>query len=378
VTDRATPEVLQAARARLGSRDAVLVHDYLLVMRGAERTFAKMCDLFPGAPVATLLYDRDVFHERLAGHDVRTSPLQRLGLRQANFRALFPMMPWAAGRLPVGGHDLVVSSSSAFAHGVRPDPEAVHVCLCHTPFRYVWSERENAMHMIPRPLRPLGSRLLNRIERWDLEVSRRPTRYLSVGRLSQSYIRDFWGIDTPIVRQPVELDRFAPAAEREDYALVVGELVRHKRIDQALEAARRAGVPIKVVGDGADGERLRALYADSAEFLGRVDDERLAELYARARVLIMTAVEEFGLTAVEAQASGCPVLAGAAGGVLETVVDGETGVLVPEGNVEAFAEVLSDDALDRFSTEAMVANAQRFSIAAFYEDLIDQILIATG
>lgn len=368
--------MLEAARARLGQRDAVLVHDYLLVLRGAERTFAKMCDLFPGAPVSTLLYDHEVFDERLAGHVVRTSVLQRLRLRQGNFRALFPVMPWAAGRLPVGGHDLVVSSSSAFAHGVRPDPGAVHVCLCHTPFRYVWSERENAMQMMPAPLRPVGSRLLDRIQRWDLEVSRRPTHYLSVGRLSQSYIRDYWGIDTPIVRQPVELDRFAPAPEREDYALVVGELVRHKRIDQALEAARRAGVPIKIVGDGADGERLRTLYAGSAEFLGRVDDERLAELYSRARVLVMTAVEEFGLTAVEAQASGCPVLAGAAGGVLETVIDGETGVLVPEGNVDAFAAVLSDDALDRLSVEAMVASAQRFSIAAFYEDLVDQILIA--
>lgn len=370
--------MLQAARARLGTRGAVLVHDYLLVMRGAERTFAKMCDLFPGAPVATLLYDPEVFGERLAGHRVHTSPLQRLGLRQGSFRAALPAMPPAAARLPVGGHDLVVSSSSAFAHGVRPDPGAVHVCLCHTPFRYAWSQRESAMRMMPTLARPLGRLLLDRIRRWDLERSRDGTHYLAVGRLSRQRIRDFWGIDAPIVRQPVELDRFAPAPAREGYALVVGELVRHKRVELALEAARRAGVPIKVVGDGADGERLRALYSGSAEFLGRVDDDRLAELYARARVLVVTAIEEFGLTAVEAQASGCPVLAAAAGGVLDTVVDGRTGVLVGAGDVDAFAEVLADDALDRLSIEDMVLNAQRFSIAAFYEDLIDNILTATG
>jgi glycosyltransferase involved in cell wall biosynthesis len=375
---RASAEVLSAARARLGSRDAVLVHDYLLVMRGAERTFAKMCDLFPGAPVATLLYDRDVFAQRLAGHAVHTSPLQRLGVRQRSFRPLFPVMPWAAGRLPVAGHDLVVSSSSAFGHGVRPDPGAVHVCLCHTPFRYAWSERETAIRMMPRLARPIGTRVLDRIRRWDLETSRRPTHYLAVGRLSQRFIADFWGIEAPIVRQPVELDRFAPAARREGYALVVGELVRHKRIDQALEAARRAGVPAKVVGDGSDGERLRAQYGDRAEFLGRVDDERLAALYARARVLVMTSIEEFGLTAVEAQASGCPVLAVAAGGVLETVLDGETGILVGAGDPDAFAEVLAGDDLDRLSVEAMVANAGRFSIAAFYDDLVEQILLATG
>ena len=355
----------------------MLVHDYLLVMRGAERVFTKMCDLFPGAPVATLLYDRDVFSERLAGHNVLTSPLQRLGFRQKHFRALFPVMPWAAGRLPVAGHDLVVSSSSAFAHGVRPDPEAVHVCLCHAPFRYVWSERDTALRMMPRALQPIGANLLDRVRRWDLESSRRPTHYVAVGRLTQRFIADYWGIDAPIVHSPVEVDRFAPAAQREDYALVVGELVSHKRIDQALEAARQADVPIKVVGDGADGDRLRAEYGGIAEFLGRVDDEQLAALYSRARVLILTSIEEFGLTAVEAQASGCPVLAAAAGGVLETVVDGVTGVLVPEGNVAAFAEALAADDLDRLPVDAMVANAQRFSIAAFYEGLIDQILLAS-
>jgi glycosyltransferase involved in cell wall biosynthesis len=356
----------------------VLVHDYLLVMRGAERTFSKMCDLFPGAPVATLLYDGEVFDERLAGHPVHTSALQRLGVRQAGFRRLFPIMPFAAGRLPVSGHDLVVSSSSAFGHGVRPDPTAVHVCLCHTPFRYAWWEREAGLRMMPAPLRPLGSRLLDRIRNWDLQASRRGTHYLAVGKLSQQNIREFWGIDAPIVRQPVELDRFAPAAEREDYALVVGELVRHKRVDRALEAARQAKVPIKVVGTGADAEWLQTEYGATAEFVGRATDDQLADLYSRARVLIMTSIEEFGLTAVEAQASGCPVLAAGVGGVLETVVDGVTGILVPPDDIGAFAEVLASDQLDRLAVDAMVANAQRFSIAAFYEDLIDQILIATG
>lgn len=356
----------------------MLVHDYLLVMRGAERTFAKMCDLFPGAPVTTLLWDPGVFGERLAGHPVRPSPLQRLGLAQGSFRRLFPVMPWAAGRLPVAGHELVVSSSSAFAHGVRPDPDAVHVCLCHVPFRYAWWERDAGLAMMPGALRPLGGLVLDRIRKWDLEASRRGTHYLSVGRLSQRYIREFWGIDAPIVRQPVELARFTPASEREGYALVVGELVRHKRIDEALEAARRAKVPIKVVGDGADAPRLKAEYGATAEFVGRVDDEQLADLYARARVLVMTSIEEFGLTAVEAQASGCPVLATAAGGALETVIDGETGVLVPPGDIGAFTDVLAGDDLDRMSVPAMVASAQRFSIEAFYDDLIDQILLASG
>jgi glycosyltransferase involved in cell wall biosynthesis len=356
----------------------VLVHDYLLVMRGAERTFAKMCDLFPEAPISTLLYDASVFDRRLAGHQVRTSGLQRLGVTQRNFRKFFPVMPKAAERLPVGGHDLVLTSSSAFAHGVRPDPNAVHVCLCHTPFRYAWARRGDGIRMMPRPLRPAGALALDAVARWDREVAQRGTRYLAVGKLSQRYIADYWGIEAPIVRQPVELHRFAPGRQRGGYALVVGELVRHKRVEDALEVAKRAGVPIKVVGEGPDMPRLKALYGTTAEFLGRVDDEDLAVLYAHARVLIMAAAEEFGLTAVEAQASGCPVLAFAVGGVLETVRDGETGVLVEPGDLDAFVDVLRSDVLDRMDVETMVANAHRFSIEAFYDDLIEQIHLATG
>jgi glycosyltransferase involved in cell wall biosynthesis len=346
-------------------------------MRGAERTFAKMCDLFPGAPVATLLYDSNVFAQRLAGHEIRTSPLQRFGADQSRFRRLFPLMPWAAGRLPVAGHDLVVSSSSAFAHGVRPDRDAVHVCLCHAPFRYAWWERAAGLEMMPRFLRPVGSLVLDAIRRWDLEVSSRGTHYLAVGRLTQKYIADLWGIDAPVVHHSVELERFEPAPDRDAYALVVSELVPHKRVGEALEAARRSATPMKVVGDGVEGARLRAEYSAGAEFLGRVSDEELAALYSRARVLVVPSIEEFGLTAVEAQASGCPVLAVAAGGALDTVIDGVTGVLVPPGDVDALADVLASDTLDRLSVDALVANAARFSVRAFYDDLIDQILAAT-
>jgi glycosyltransferase involved in cell wall biosynthesis len=367
-------DVLDRARERLGNWNPVLVHDYLLVMRGAERTFVKMCDLFPDAPISTLLYDGALFDERLAGHEVRTSPLQRIAAAQHGFHRYLPAMPYMAGRLPVSGHDLVLTSSSAFAHGVRPDPDALHVCLCHTPFRYAWGRRAAGLGMLPPPLRPPANFVLERIKNWDYEVAQRGTVYLAVGRLTQKHIREWWGIEAPVVRHSIELHRFAPAPERDDYALVVGELVRHKHVDVALEAARRAGVPIKVVGDGLDGRALRAAYGDTAEFVGRVSDPELAELYARARVLIMTAIEEFGLTSVEAQASGCPVLAFGAGGALETVVDGETGVLVPPGDVEGMARVLRSDVLDGMSVDAMVRNANRFTLEAFYSDLIDHIL----
>jgi len=341
-------------------RSVVLAHDYLLVMRGAERSFAALCDLWPGAPIASLLYDDSIFGERLVGHDVRTSPLQYLGARQATFKALLPLMPWAAEQLDVSGHDLVISSSSAFAHGVRPDPEAVHVCYCYTPFRYAWYEREYGLAQAPRFARPLVAMTLSRIRKWDRQAASRGTYYIAISRISQQRIARYWNVEAPIVYPPVELDRFSPG-EPEDFVLVVCELVAHKRVDVALEAARMAGVAVKVVGGGVDEQRLRALYGRHAEFLGRIDDATLASLYPRAKAL----VEEFGITAVEAQAAGRPVVAAAAGGALETIVDGETGVLVTPGDVAALAVVLGDEQLARFDPALAIANAQRFSVAAF-------------
>src|SRR4051812_18453023 len=154
-----------------------LVHDYLLVLRGAERTFAAIADMWPQAPIATLLCDEEVVDARFSGHEVRTSGWQRLGLGQAGFRRLMPLLPRAAERLPVADCDVIVSSSSAFAHGVRPRSDAVHICYSHTPFRYAWYAREAAVTLAPRPLRPLIGPSLDRIRRWDVEASRRVTQY---------------------------------------------------------------------------------------------------------------------------------------------------------------------------------------------------------
>jgi glycosyltransferase involved in cell wall biosynthesis len=349
-----------------------LVHDYLLVLRGAERSFAAIADLHPAAPIYTLLYDEEGTRERFAGHPLVTSYLQRLGLGQRGFQRLLPLFPRAVEHLPLGDHDVVLSSSSAFAHGVRPGGEAVHVCYCHTPFRYAWYAREAGLAQAPRPLRPLVDRSLNRIQRWDRGVAQRPTHYVANSRITQERLRRYWGRGADVVHPPVELDRFAPA-EPQDYFLVVGELVRHKQTAVALEAARLAGVPIKVVGTGAYEAELRARYGDSAEFLGRVGDRELAAVYAGARALVMPNVEEFGITAVEAQASGRPVIAVDGGGARETVSAGETGIFVAPGDAEALSRAMRSPELDRMESERAVANARRFSVDAFQRGIAEQL-----
>jgi glycosyltransferase involved in cell wall biosynthesis len=369
--------------APLGRRTCVstspfaLVHDYLLVLRGAERTFAAMADVWPEAPVYTLLYDRDATEERFEAHPVYSSPLQRVGARQAGFRRLLPLLPLAARRLPVRDADVVVSSSSAFAHGVRPGPDAVHVCYCHSPFRYAWHERERGLSEAPTPLRPALDAVLRAIRRWDLRSTRGVTRYIANSNITRERIQKFWNRDSSVVHPPVSVERFE-RDEPEDYFLFVGEVVRHKRVELALEAASRAGARIKVVGTGPELERLRTLYGDSAEFVGRAEDGQLEKLYARARALVMPNVEEFGITAVEAQAAGRPVIAAGAGGALETVVEGETGVHFKPGQVDELAEAMRDTDFDRFDPDKIVGNARRFSTRRFQKRLRRAVDVAVA
>jgi glycosyltransferase involved in cell wall biosynthesis len=344
-----------------------LVHDYLLVMRGAERTFSAIADCWPDAPIYTTLYSAEGTGRAFDRRTIRTSWLQRLPMRQSGFRALLPLFPRAVERLPVRDHRLVVSSSSAFAHGVRPGPEAVHVCYCHTPFRYAWHEHDAALAEVSRPMRPLLSRVLGRIRRWDLEAAGRVSHYIANSRMVQDRIARLYGREAAVIHPPVEVERFS-VGEPGDYFLVVGELVPHKRVEVALEAARIAGQPVRVVGTGPDLARLRSRFG-GARFEGRVSDEELSRLYSQARALLVPNVEEFGIAAVEAQAAGRPVVAVGSGGVLETVVDGETGVLLDAGDVPEFAEALREIDFYRFDSAAIRNHAAQFSAARFRERL---------
>jgi glycosyltransferase involved in cell wall biosynthesis len=348
-----------------------LAHDYLLVMRGAERTFAAMAELYSQAPIFTLLYDEQGTDRRFAGRSITTSPLQRLGVGQSRFRRLLPLYPTAAGRLRPPASDVVLSSSSAFAHGLHAPEGAVHICYCYTPFRYAWDEQDFALGEVSPALRPLLRRQLRRIRRWDLSASRRVDAYIAISELARERIKRCYGRDAAIVHPPVETHRFQPGTPG-DSLLVVSELVRHKRAHIALEAARRARAPIRVVGSGPDHAALSAAYPE-AEFLGRAGDDELVELYATARAVIVPSVEEFGITAVEAQAAGRPVIAAGAGGALETVLDGQTGSLVRLDDVEAFTQAIeSVDELD-FDPARARMNAERFSVAAFQRRLAAQV-----
>ena len=334
--------------------------------------FAAIADCWPSAPLYTTVYSAAGTWGRFAGRDVRTSWLQRLKVGQSHFRPLYPLYPGAVSRLPVAEHELVVSSSSAFAHGVRVADDSVHICACHTPFRYIWYERDLALSAAPRALRPLLAALMARNRRWDLAAASRVDHYIALSSQAQRRIEETYGRDATVVLPGIELDRFTPAVA-EDFFLFVGEVLPHKRLERALRAAALARVPIRVVGDGPDLTRLRAIYGSNATFLGRLSDDDLAQLYPRARALVMPNPEEFGLVSLEAQASGRPVIALDGLGGRDSIIDGETGVLVGEATPEAFAEVMREVDFDRFDPVAIRRNAERFSIEAFQRSFLGEV-----
>jgi len=342
-------------------------------MRGAERTFAEIAACWPEAPIYTTLYSAKATYGALAGRDISTSRMQRLGLSQRGFRRALPLYADAVGWLPVENHQLIVSSSSAFAHHVRPSPGAIHACYCHTPFRYAWHERERALAEVPRTMRPGLRRWLVRARRQDLEAAARVSGFIANSELTRSRIAAIYGRNCQIVHPPVEVGRFERPRETTDggeHFLVVSELVAHKRVEVAIKAAAVARVPLVIVGDGPERASLEALAGPEVVFRGRVTDEEIVRLYCSARAVIVTAVEEFGIVAVEAQAAGVPVIAPAAGGASETVLHGASGLLLDSFDPGRVAAAISRLESAGFNPRVGVENARRFAPERFRERLV--------
>jgi glycosyltransferase involved in cell wall biosynthesis len=347
-----------------------LVHDFLLDLRGAERVFAAMCDAWPQADVFTAVYNEKGTEGRFAARAPRTSFLQRVRPTSRTFRPLLPLYPHAIESLDLRGYDTVISSSSAWAHGVLVDPGAVHVCYCHNPFRYAWTEREATLHARNPLTRPALRLLLNRWRQWDWIAAQRVDRYVANSRLTAARVRRYFGRDATVLYPPVETARFRDARARvSGHYVVLAELMAHKRIDVAVRAFNALRRPLLVVGDGPELRRLRRLAGPTVSFAGRVNDERVAQLLAGARALVVTATEEFGIAAVEALAAGRPVIALGEGGVRESVEEGVTGTFFEPGEPGALADAVR--AFDRLSIDpgACRAAAERFGAERFRRQL---------
>jgi len=345
-----------------------LVHDFLLDLRGAERVFAAICEAWPEADVFTAVYDEQGTEGRFADRHPRTSFLQRARPTSRTFRSLLPLYPHAIESFDLRGYDTVISSSSAWAHGVLVDPGAVHVCYCHNPFRYAWSEREATLRARHPLVRPGLRLLLNRWRQWDWIAAQRVDRYVANSRVTAARVRRYLGRESTVLHPPVETGRFRSAPVGVHY-MVLGELMAHKRVDVAVRAFNALGRPLVVVGDGPELRRLQRLAGPTVSFTGRASDERVADLLASARALVVTATEEFGIAAVEALAAGRPVIALGEGGVRESVVEGRTGVFFAAPEPEAVAAAVRG--FDALAVDPLAcrAAAERFGSERFRAEL---------
>lgn len=353
-----------------------LVHDFLLDVRGAERVFAVMCDLFPDADIYTAVYDPVGTEGRFAHRPVRTSFLQRLRPTTRTFRALLPLYPLAMESLDLRGYDLVLSSSSAWAHGVLVDEQAIHVCYCHNPFRYAWNARDETLRQRNQMLAALLRVVFKRWRQWDWIAAQRVDRYIANSETTRRRIARYFSRESTVLFPPVECSRFDATLPPGDEYVVLSELMPHKRIDVAVRAFTELGLPLTVIGKGPDLKRLRRLAGPTIRFTGRVGDAEVARILQRSRALVVTATEEFGIAAVEAQAAGRPVIALRDGGLRETIIEGETGAFFESPDPAELARVVGAFDTATIDPAACRASAMRFDRSRFEAGLLRELALA--
>ncbi len=356
-----------------------IVHDWLTGMRGGEKVLDAVCERFPDAALFTLVHVPGSVSPTIERLRPRTSFVQHLPFVRRAYRAYLPLFPAAVEQFDLEAFDVVLSISHCAAKSVIKAPHATHICYCLTPMRYAWDQFD-AYFGVERTGR-IGHAVMRRamahLAKWDRATAGRADRYVAISHYVAGRIGRYYNRDATVVYPPVDTTFFTPATQvngSERYALVVSALVPYKRVDLAIDAAARAGVALKIVGDGPDRARLeRAAQSIDARrrpvFLGRLADDAIRELYRHAAVTLLPGEEDFGIVPVEAQACGGPVVALGRGGATETVVDGETGVLVEESSPEAFADGISRAMSAGFDRRAIRRHAEQFSRERFVSEI---------
>jgi glycosyltransferase involved in cell wall biosynthesis len=342
-----------------------LVHDWLTGMRGGERVLEALCLLFPQADLYTLVHHRGSVSATIESRRITTSFVQRLPGATTQYRSYLPLFPVAIEQFDLDGYDLVISSSHCAAKSAVVPGRAWHICYCHSPMRYAWDQFDE--YFGPARVGRTASRwlyrpLLARLARWDAATAGRVNRFVANSAFVAGRIRRYYDRESVVVYPPIDTDFFLPSESGPgDHLLVVSALVPYKRVDRAIDACALAGVPLRIVGDGPDRARLEHRSGPAVTFLGRLSDDRVRDEYQQARATILAGEEDFGMVPVEAQACGRPVIALARGGALETVRDGDTGLLFEEPSAESLAAAITRLDSCTFSAARLRAHAETFS-----------------
>jgi len=347
-----------------------LVHDWLTGMRGGEKVLLELCRLFPQAPIYTLLWNRGSVHEEIERREIRTSFLQKLPGAARGYRNYLPLFPAAVRSLRLAPCDLVFSSSHAVAKAARVPEGARHVCYVHTPMRYLWDETGGYFRFGRGRLwkRAALAAVKPYLRRFDVRTAANADFFLANSRTVRERIRRYWGREAEVIPPPVDTEFFCPGgmAAAGDYYLLVSPLEPYKRVDLAMETFRLLGLPLLIAGWGGLGPELAKLQTGRVRLLGRVSDEELRALYRGCRAFVYPAVEDFGLTPVEAQACGKPVICCGRGGAAETVLDGETGVHFWPQTAEALAAAVRRFEQRGWDAERIRERSLEYSRARFH------------
>ncbi|HZT06685.1 MAG TPA: glycosyltransferase [Chloroflexota bacterium] len=356
-----------------------LVHDYLNQYGGAERVIEALHELFPEAPVFTSLYDPAAMPARYRTWDIRTSFLQRIPAARRFHRSLLLLYPMAFEAFDLRQFDVVISNSSAWAKSVITGPATTHICYCLTPMRWAWNyaeyvEREG----LGKATRAVLPAAIHYLRLWDVATAKRVDRFVGISRAVVARIGKYYGRAADLIPPPVDVADAELSTSHSDQFLVVSRLIPYKRIDLAVAACSRLGLPLTVIGDGRDRARLEALAGDSVRFTGRMPDAEVRRAFAGCGAFVFPGEEDFGIAPVEAMAAGRPVVAFAGGGALDTVVEGLSGRFFREQTVESLCATLSEFDSNAFDPAAIRAHAMQFDKSAFQESIRRVVARATA
>ncbi len=343
-----------------------LVHDYFIQMGGAEKVAEELQTLFPNAPMFSTVDQRVEEPANLQNGVAKTSWMQNLPINKKNHRHYFLLYPFAVESLDLSAYDLILSSTSGYAKGVRKKKGAIHICYCHTPMRWVWrynayAEREE-FSGLKKAVLPI---LLKGLKRWDLRASRQPDYYIANSKVVADRIEQCYGRKAEVIPPPIDVERFTYDEPDEDYYLILSRLAPYKRLDLAIKACEKLDRPLVVIGDGVAREKLEKIAGKKTRFLGRQSDEVVNKYASRCRALIFPGEEDFGMTPLEINASGRPVIAFRGGGATETVIENETGVFFNEQTCESVIEAIENFETLSWDRQAMRNHAEKFDRKVF-------------
>ena len=352
-----------------------IVAEELTQLGGSERVLDCFLEIFPKAPIYTIVWDDKKTGGKYRGKKIHTTFIQKMPFGVKKYKWFLPLMPLAIERFDLKNYDLVLSVTSALVKGVRTTKPAIHICYCNTPTRYLWFDSASYIKNAPIPffVRPIIPTVLWFLRRWDLKAAKRPDYYIANSINVQKRIKKYYGRNSFPIFPPVDVDQFCPINKLGEYYLVVSRIEPYKKVDLVIGAFKKLGLPLKIVGSGTRFEEYRKERSSNIEFIGRVDDDKLTSYYQNAIATIFPQEEDAGIVPLESMACGKPVIAYGKGGALESIVDGKTGIFFKEQTVKSLIEAVKRFQKQKFNPKLIRAHAEKFDKGIFKKKVLDYI-----